>query len=236
MSLSDELADRLLNAIIDGTYPPGAALPPEGELAEQSGMSRLSVREAIKVLRTQNIVRIQRGRGTYVNPPGQWTALDPLIRAAASAPKSSRMISERLIEARRLIEIGAIELAASRRTEEDLAQLRDLLQDMRKGADAGDVAAFVEADIAFHDTVMRASGNAFIPLMFEPFGRLLYEGRRETSAVAEIREHAIAHHTQILQALETGDPALARKAMDDHMCQTADDLRTHVLDPQDDNR
>lgn len=146
------------------------------------------------------------------------------------------MISERLIEARRLIEIGAIELAASRRTDEDLAQLRELLQVMRNGADAGDVAAFVEADIAFHDTVMRASGNAFIPLMFEPFGRLLYEGRRETSAVAEIRTHAIAHHAQILQALETGDPALARKAMDDHLCQTADDLRTHVLDPQDDNR
>ncbi len=155
-----------------------------------------------------------------------------LIRAAAAAPRSTGMVSERLIEARRLIEIGAIELAALRRTEDDLTQLHGLLQDMRDSAATGDVDLFVEADIAFHDIVMQASGNAFIPLMFEPFGRLLHEGRRETSAVPAIRANAIEHHAQILRALEAGDPVLARKAMDEHMCQTADDLRTHVIDPR----
>ncbi|MEV0052953.1 FadR/GntR family transcriptional regulator [Saccharopolyspora shandongensis] len=229
MSLSDQLAERLLSAIIDGTHAPGSALPPEGELAEQYVVSRLTVREAIKALRVQNIVRIQRGRGTYVNPPAQWTALDPLIRAAAATPRSSAAISEGLIEARRLIEIGAVELAAGKRTDDDLAQLRILLQDMRDAVDTDDVELFVEADIAFHDAIMRASGNAFIPLMFEPFGRLLVEGRRETSAVPEIRANALAHHTKILRALEAADPALARQAMADHMAQTADDLRTHVL-------
>ncbi|MEU6262300.1 FadR/GntR family transcriptional regulator [Saccharopolyspora shandongensis] len=229
MSLSDQLAERLLSAIIDGTHAPGSALPPEGELAEQYVVSRLTVREAIKALRVQNIVRIQRGRGTYVNPPAQWTALDPLIRAAAATPRSSAAISEGLIEARRLIEIGAVELAAGKRTDDDLAQLRILLQDMRDAVDTDDVELFVEADIAFHDAIMRASGNAFIPLMFEPFGRLLVEGRRETSAVAKIRANALAHHTEILRALEAADPAAARQAMADHMAQTADDLRNHVL-------
>jgi DNA-binding FadR family transcriptional regulator len=76
---------------------------------------------------------------------------------------------------------------------------------------------------------MRASGNVFIPLMFEPFGRLLQEGRRETSAVAQIRTNAIKHHAHILVALEEGKPELARAAMHDHMHQTADDLRTHVI-------
>jgi GntR family transcriptional regulator, transcriptional repressor for pyruvate dehydrogenase complex len=229
MSLSDQLAERLISAIIDGTHAPGTALPPEGELAEQYSVSRLTVREAIKALRVQNMVRIQRGRGTYVNPPAQWTALDPMIRAAAATPRSSGAISESLIEARRLIEVGAVELAASKRTDGDLEQLRQLLQDMRDAVDANDVELFVEADIAFHDAIMRASGNAFIPLMFEPFGRLLIEGRRETSAVPEIRANALAHHTRILRALEAADPALAREAMESHMCQTADDLRTHVL-------
>ena len=230
MSLSDELAERVLSAIIDGTYPPGTALPPEGELAEQYSVSRLTVREAVKALRVQNIVRIQRGRGTYVTPPAQWTALDPMIRAVAATPRSSGAISESLIEARRMIEVGAVELAAGKRTEDDLEQLRVLLEDMREAVETGDVDVFVEADVAFHDTIMRASGNAFIPLMFEPFGRLLIEGRRETSSVPEIRANALAHHGHILRALETGDPALARKAMEDHMGQTADDLRTHVLD------
>ena len=69
-----------------------------------------------------------------------------------------------------------------------------------------------------------------VPEPRRPFGRLLVEGRRETSAVPEIRENALARHAEVLRALETGDPAVARKAMEDHMSQTADDLRTHVLD------
>ncbi|NYI85263.1 DNA-binding FadR family transcriptional regulator [Saccharopolyspora hordei] len=227
MSLPDDLAEQLLGAIIEGTYPPGAALPTEAELAEQFSVSRLTVREAVKVLRAQNVVRVQRGRGTYVNPPAQWTALDPMIRAATRA---GRVVSESLIEARRLLEVGAAELAATKRTEDHLAQLREQLQDMRTADETGDVELFVSADIAFHDTVMQATGNAFIPLMFEPFGRLLVEGRRETSAVGAIRTNAIAEHGKVLRALESGDPNRARRAMSDHLAQTADDLRTHVTD------
>ncbi|MEV0088266.1 FadR/GntR family transcriptional regulator [Saccharopolyspora sp. NPDC050642] len=229
VSLPEELAERLLGAIIDGTHPPGVALPSESELAEQFSVSRLTVREAVKALRVQNVVRIQRGRGTYVNPPAQWTALDPMIRAA-TAPRSSRVVSESLIDARRLLEVGAAELAAVKRTATDLAQLREQLQDMQSAADTDDVELFVAADIAFHNTVMQATGNAFIPLMFEPFGRLLVEGRRETSSVREIRANAIEHHTKILHALEAGDPVTARQAMIDHLAQTSEDLRTHVID------
>ncbi|WP_433475041.1 FadR/GntR family transcriptional regulator [Spirillospora sp. CA-142024] len=229
MSLSDEIAERLLTAIINGDFPAGSMLPPEGELAERYAASRLTVREAVKVLRAQNVVRIHRGRGTYVNPPDRWTALEPVIRAAAGASRSGGVVSERLIEARRMIEIGAVELAAVRRSKEDLEQLRSLLDDMRDAAAAQDTDLFVSADIAFHDCVMRAAGNAFIPLLFEPFGRLLEEGRRETSAVPAIRENAIAHHALILEALITGDARQARQAMDAHMAQTVDDLRVHVL-------
>ncbi|MGW3472114.1 FadR/GntR family transcriptional regulator [Saccharopolyspora sp. NPDC000995] len=206
MSLPEELSERLLAAIIDGTHPPGVALPSECELAEQFPVSRLTVREAIKALRVQNVVRIQRGRGTYVNAPAQWTALDPMIRAATS-PESSRVVSGSLIDARRLLEVGAAELAAAKRTEEDLVQLREQLHDMRTAADTDDVELFVAADIAFHNTVMQSTGNVFIPRMFKPFGRLLIEDRRETSAVREIRTNVIEHHAEILRALESGNPA-----------------------------
>jgi GntR family transcriptional regulator, transcriptional repressor for pyruvate dehydrogenase complex len=228
-SLSDQLAERLLSEIIDGVYPPGSTLPPEADLAEWASVSRLTVREAVKALKAQNVVEIRRGRGTFVNPPSRWTALESVIRAAAATPGHG-MISEKLIEARRLVEVGAIELAAARRGEEDLERLRGLLADMREAAEASDVESFVERDLAFHDTVVRASGNAFVPLMFEPFGRLLHQGRYETSAVPQIRANAIEHHERILRALEAGDPERARRAMDDHLRQTADDLRTRVLE------
>jgi GntR family transcriptional regulator, transcriptional repressor for pyruvate dehydrogenase complex len=227
MSLSEDLAEQLLSAIIDGTYPPDAALPPEAELAEQSSVSRLTVREAVKQLRAQNVVRVVRGRGTYVNPPDRWTAMEHVVRAASRSSHSA--LSERLIEARRLIENGATELAALRRSEADLAELREHLATMREAADAADTEQFVQADIDFHATVMRATGNLFVPLLFEPFGPLLAEGRRETSAVPQIRVNAIAHHEAVLVALESGDPEKARHAMDAHMNQTANDLRTHVI-------
>ncbi|MFE9442834.1 FadR/GntR family transcriptional regulator [Streptomyces sp. NPDC006602] len=227
MSLSEDLAERLLSAIIDGTYPPDAALPPEAELAEQSSMSRLTVREAVKQLRAQNVVRVVRGRGTYVNSPDRWTAMAAVIRAASHSSHTS--LSERLIEARRLIENGATELAALRRDETHLAELREHLATMREAADEADTEKFVQADIDFHATVMRATGNLFVPLLFEPFGALLAEGRRETSAIPQIRVNAIAHHEAVLQALESGDPDKAREAMSAHMNQTAHDYRTHVL-------
>jgi len=232
MPLSDDIAERLLTAIIDGHYPPGTALPPEGVLAEQHAASRLTLREAVKVLRSQNVVRIHRGRGTYVNTPDQWTALEPMIRAAAAGPRAGGAISEKLIEARQMIEVGAAQLAAVRRTDDDLAELAELLDEMRAAAGAGDTEQFVTADIAFHEVVMRASGNAFVPLLFEPFGRLLIEGRRQTSAVPQIRTNAIAHHESVLEALRGGDPEQARGAMEDHMAQTADDLQTHVIEPR----
>ncbi|MER6130042.1 FCD domain-containing protein [Streptomyces sp. NPDC001795] len=155
-------------------------------------------------MRAQNVVRVLRGRGTYVNPPDRWTALEPVVRAASRT--TSGALSDRLIEARRLIENGACELAASRRTEEDLEALRQHLAVMREAAEAGDTEQFVQADIDFHDTVMRATGNLFVPLLFEPFGPLLVDGRRETSAVPEIRTNAIAHHEAVLTALESGSP------------------------------
>ncbi|MFJ2608251.1 FadR/GntR family transcriptional regulator [Streptomyces sp. NPDC091279] len=229
MSLSDDLAEQLLTEIIDGRHPPDSALPAEGELSERAGVSRLTVREAVKRLRAQNVVRVVRGRGTYVNPPDRWTALEPVVRAASRGAGGA--LASRLVEARRLIENGAAELAATRRTDDDLAELRRQLGLMREAARVGDTEQFVQADIDFHDVVMRASGNLFVPLLFEPFGALLVEARRETSAVPEIRTNALAHHEAVLAALETGSPANARAAMDAHMNQTADDLHTHVIKP-----
>jgi GntR family transcriptional repressor for pyruvate dehydrogenase complex len=100
---------------------------------------------------------------------------------------------------------------------------------MREAADEADTEKFVQADIDFHATVMRATGNLFVPLLFEPFGAVLAEGRRETSAVPQIRSNAIAHHETVLAALESGDRHKAREAMNARMNQTADDYRTHVL-------
>jgi DNA-binding FadR family transcriptional regulator len=230
-SLVDDLADRLLQAIIDGRYPPNSPLPPEPEIARDSEVSRLTVREAIKVLRAKNIVRIHRGRGTYVNPADQWTALDALVRAVgAQAPDLAGVVPERLIEARRVIETGAAELAATRRTADDLHALEARLADMETAAAEADVDKFVAADIAFHQIVLDAANNAFISALLGPLSRLLVPARRQTSEITDIRRHAIVHHRAVLEALRSADPQRARRAMHAHIDQTADDLRRYIVE------
>lgn len=227
MSLPEEVADRLLGMIVDGHFPTEAALPPEGDLARTFAVSRLTVREAVRILRSKGVVEIRRGRGTFVNPPGSWTSLDALVQMY-TAQDSGAGVAEKLLEARRMVEVGAAQLAAVRRTEEDLAELESCLAEMRAGNAKGDLDLFVDADMAFHDVIMRASGNIFVPFLFEPFGELLLHTRRQTSAVPEIQRHAIAQHELILDRLRGGDPEACRAAMDSHMSQTQVDLRTHV--------
>ena len=232
MALPEELADMLLESIVDGQFPVESVLPSEGELALKYGMSRLTVREAVRILRSQNIVTIRRGRGTFINPPQAWTSLTAVVRIEEHRSPSGG-VSGRLIEARRMVEIGAAQLAAVNRSKEDLESLAASIEEMRLATKANRVDLFVEADIAFHDVIMHATANMFIPFMFEPFGNLLVEARTETSSIPEIQMNAIAMHEAILEALTSGDPRRSRDAMEAHMDQTENDLRRYVLDVAD---
>jgi GntR family transcriptional regulator, transcriptional repressor for pyruvate dehydrogenase complex len=229
-TLADGLAGRLLQQIIDGHHGPDALLPPEADIADDASVSRLTVREAVKTLRAKNVLRIERGRGTYVNPASRWTDLDALVRAAtAQLPAAGGLVPRRLIEARRVIEVGAAELAATHRTAADIAALEAETAKMRAAAALQDTDAFVVADMAFHTAVLDAAGNVFLGALLEPLGQLLVEARRQTSAYAEIRLHAIEHHEAILDAIRAGAPDRAALAMRAHMDQTEQDLCAIVL-------
>lgn len=231
-SLAEDLADELVNDIIAGRYLTNAPLPNETDLAEQSGVSRLTVREAIKALAAKDVVRVEQGRGTFVNPPDNWSVLDPVLLIARSSQDGDRLaLPRKLIEARRVVEVAVAELAAERRTDSDLADLAQSLAQMRAAAAVDDVAAFVAADIAFHQQVLDAAGNKFITSLFDPLSRILQLTRHQTSAHAPVREHAIEHHQRILDAVRRGSATKAGRAMREHMIQTEQDMDTYVLDP-----
>lgn len=230
--LADGLADELVNDILAGRYPPDTPLPSETELAGQSGLSRLTVREAVKALAAKQVVRVEHGRGTFVNPTSSWSVLDPVLLIARSSQNGDRLaLPRKLIEARRLVEVAVTELAATRRTEEHLSDLQHALEQMRAAAAIDDVEAFVAADIAFHQHVLDAADNNFVTSMFEPLSRILQLTRHQTSSHQPVREHAIEHHQRILDALRTGSPSKAGRAMREHMHQTEQDMDTYVLDP-----
>jgi DNA-binding FadR family transcriptional regulator len=228
-SLVGEVADGLLDRIVAGEFPPGSAVPGELELSSRYDVSRMTVREAIRTLTAQNILRIERGRGTFVNQVNRWSSLHAVLRATSEGTDASDAAVQ-LIELRRMLEAGACGLAAERISDQDLAALDALVDQMREARRAQDLERFVEADLAFHDVILHASGNPFVAVLFEPLSRILAERRSETSAVPEIQEHAIAMHVTVSEALRRHDPVAARAAMDAHMQQTLDDLRTYILD------
>jgi GntR family transcriptional regulator, transcriptional repressor for pyruvate dehydrogenase complex len=232
-SLSQQVASQLLDGIVDGRYPPEGALPPEAEIARQSGVSRLTVREAVKTLVAGNVVRVDPGRGTFTNPPDRWTGIDALALLSTKRAASARgVVLGRMIEARRIIEVGAAELAATRRTDEDLASIHARLDEMRAAVDQDQLDEFVRADLAFHQAVLDAAGNAFISVLLNPLRPALLSARRLTSEIPDVRRHAIGAHLTILSAIEARDPDAARLAMNTHIQETYVDTKTYVLDPE----
>ena len=230
--LADDLADQILDDVLAGRYPVGTALPSESELAEASELSRLTVREAVKTLRSKGVLRVEHGRGTFVAPTEEWSVLDPTLLIARSAAQADALLLPlKFIEARRLVEVGVAELAATRRSEGDISQLEESLAEMRKASAAKDVGAFVRADFQFHQIVLDAADNAFVAAIFDPLAQILRLTRYQTSAHAPVRRHAIAHHHNILLAMTAGDPTAARDAMHAHIVQTENDMVKYVRDP-----
>lgn len=224
----DEAVDALTDRIVDGDLVAGDALPGQWELAELMSVSRLTVREAIKALAARGMVEVQPGNGTFVRPPQEWTDLSALSRVQIRETDSSR-VALSVIEIRRMIEVGAASLCATRRSDEDVEALRTSLEGMVHARDAGDLATFVAHDLAFHHTVLRGCSNPFLALAYDPLEKVLASAREQTSQVGAIRDHAIEHHRAILASIASGDAAGAAAAMDAHMDQTADDLHAYVL-------
>lgn len=227
-SRTHDAVDQLLDAIIAGTLTAGERLPPEAQLAARFGVSRLTMREAVRLLQAQGVIVQVPGSRHRIAPVPEWTGMDAVVRHARSAGQR-RASSLELLEVRMMIETGAAQLAAERRTPAQLADLEDALERMRTHHAAADLDAFVAADLDFHDIVLRAAHNRILIAALLPLTAILTETRGETSAVPEIRQHAVDEHGRVLEAIRAAAPEAARDAMATHMAQTRDDLLALVL-------
>jgi len=227
-SLVSVVADALLDRIIAGELDVGDPLPSEAEIGGAYDVSRVTVRESLRVLSTQRIIRVTSGIGSVVNPLEEWQSLAALLRYRSQHGDDGEVATQ-LITVRRMFETEAAALAASRLSESALAELESCVERMRDASAKSDVRTFVSADLRFHDVILRGSGNVFLEALFEPLTRVLAERREQTSRVPEIQRHAIIEHGAVLAALRNRDATGARTAMDHHMQQTLDDLHTYVL-------
>jgi len=208
MALTDEAITKLRNMIQSGELPPGSRLPSENQLTVQMGLSRSGVREAVKILQSARVLEVRRGDGTFV------TSLAPGLLLEGVGFAVELLQGETLLEVmevRRLLEPAATSVAALRITDDQLAELALVLQQMQERADDAD--GLMQADIAFHRLVTSSTGNETLVSLLDGLSGRTVRARVWRGIVeGNVTQTTIDEHRAILDALAARDPALAGAA------------------------
>jgi len=210
-SLAEEIAFKLLNLIREKKLLPGDKLPPERELATLMSVSRPSLREALRALAIMKVIEIRQGDGTYV------TSLEPkqLVEHLEFVFSLDDSTFLELFEARRVVEVGLVALAAERITEEQIAELEHVLEKAVENVD--NLEAFVEVDYELHELIGQVAGNAMLSRFMTSIGQISRASRMRTARLPDMRSEAVADHQKIVRALKARDPRAAQQAMLDHL-------------------
>jgi GntR family transcriptional repressor for pyruvate dehydrogenase complex len=207
MALTDQAITKIKDLIVAGEFAPGARLPREKELAERLGLSRNSLREAVRALSLIGVLEARQGDGTYV------TSLEPDLLLAGTLFVSDLLTGptlRELYEVRRILEPAATRMAAPRLTEADFDELEASLGRMDA---AESTQAFIDADVDFHRVIVGACGNATLASLIQNLsgGTLrarIWRAINERDAV----ESTLRLHHDIYRALRMRDPELAAAA------------------------
>lgn len=224
MPLVDHLTADILALVRDRQLLPGDRLPAERRLAQELGASRSSVREAIRVLAHQGVLRTRRGGGTYVdgNEPTPdncahhklFATLDPLV----SGDPAYRYD---VLETRHALEAGTVWHAALRATDDDKARIRQCFDDIAYYRGRGESAQTARADASFHLAIAEASHNAVMLQtmqgMFELLEATVTENRQRMYVLPSTQEQLTAQHETLMEAIFRGDAEAAREAVCSHL-------------------
>jgi len=208
--ISSEVAQILMSHLLHDGYEVGQRIPSERALAESLGVGRSVIREALKSLALLGLVQVRAGDGNYLQ--SRSSGLLPNTFEWGMLLEDNKL--EELIEARRELEVVLAGFAAARRTPEDIADLRALIETMR-GAPADQ--RFVEADVAFHLRIARAAGNPVLQQMLESTHSLLHAWISRVIEAAGDTNPSLSEHIPVLEAIEAGDVEGARAAIREHL-------------------
>ncbi|MFG2222341.1 FadR/GntR family transcriptional regulator [Streptomyces sp. NPDC048644] len=220
--LVEQAAQRLRDHIADGHWPVGTKLPGETTLAKTLGVGRSTVREAVRALAGAGLLQPRQGAGVFViatEPAEDWPTR---LRRAAVAD---------VYEVRAMVEVQAARLAAARRTDADATALRSALEARRTAAGGPDNAAFVDADIALHATVVDAAHNPVLTDLFTEFAPALRQGLIDLVDLLGLRDddpqHGDTHHAELVDAVIRGDADGASRALEIELDATLAQLTDH---------
>ncbi|MCW1244256.1 FadR family transcriptional regulator [Pseudomonas sp. SAICEU22] len=199
-SLVDQALEQLRQRISDGVWAVGQRLPTEPELVAELGISRNTVREAMRVLAFSGLIEIRQGDGSYVR-----AVVDPLDTLKAL----SRCSLEQARETRHILEVEAIGLAALRRTDEDLLALRQALKTSGEHYH-GDLEHYIACDLIFHRLLVDAAHNPALSELYRYFSSVIGAQLRHSLNIIPRHQHVFDLHIEILEAVERQDPERAK--------------------------
>ncbi|THF75765.1 FadR/GntR family transcriptional regulator [Cohnella fermenti] len=204
LSLVEQVTAQLQERIETGAWAPGARIPAEPELMESLGVSRNTLREAIRALTHTGMLRTRQGDGTYV------VSSSALAAALQNRVRKTEWLET--LEVRRALEREAAILAARRRTEEELDVLRDCYEQCVRAVARQDKNTYLEWDMRFHQAVFAASRNA---LLMELYSNIAEGLRGSIESTMKLVSEALINkaHEQLLRAIERQDEAMAEAAV-----------------------
>jgi len=223
MAVTDEAILKIKEMIRTGELGPGDRLPPEKELSEALGLSRSSLREAVKALEIIRVLDVRRGDGTYVTSLTPDTLLDAMSFVVDIHQDSSLL---ELFEVRRILEPAAAAIAAARITPPDVDELRGLLTTL---GDRPTVDELVAHDQVFHRRIAELAGNAYLTSLLETLSSSTLRARIWRGLSQEgSTERSLTEHRLIVDALERGDAALVAAQATVHIDGVAEWLRRAI--------
>jgi GntR family transcriptional repressor for pyruvate dehydrogenase complex len=217
--IAEEIADRIRVLILDGTLPPDRPLPGERLLAARFGVSRGSIRDALRLLETIGLLETRHGQGTFPRE----LDVNRLVAPLASILAYRADLRDELLDVRRMFEPAVARVAAARITDEDLADLQRILDTQRRKLKAGG-SAIIE-DTAFHAVLARATRNRVVMRIMQTLNDLLVESRKRALRQKGRPERSVEGHEAVVAALRRRDPEGAAGAMHTHIDQIAELLR-----------
>ncbi len=211
--LYEDLVDRLGEFVVRTNLEIGGRFPPERELASRLKVSRASLRQALAVLEAQGFIEVRHGGGVFLRRSrGFGGMLHKLVERRARLPE--------VLEARELLEVRLAELAASRRSDNDLTAMRSALEQME--AEIAGEELGLGGDSAFHHAVHRAGDNKVLEHVIDGLAEAIHETRVESLSEPGRPRNSLLAHRRILQAIHSRDPAGAADAMRAHLREVSD--------------
>lgn len=206
-SISNSILNVITDSILSGTLKPGDKLPTELELAENLGVGRNSVREAMKMLSSLGVVEVKRGAGMFIAKSMPSSILDQLVLSLAFHQGTSK----ELIELRFLIEIGVAELVIEKASEEEITRVEEANLKLKEAAEKkiDDSSYLRDLDLNVHYTLLELTENSFIMKIAKAIYRLFFASIEKTVEMDPYR--AYKNHKLYIDALKKRDKELLRK-------------------------